>query len=180
MERRPIVTTFPSSDGAFRRAVERVSGAVKKPAKDELARRLKPLFPRVAIFERELAGEPPQLYVFRDGRYEAAPDDRWWEADGVASVCLDAATGRLTHVSPAYAAIMGAPLGDLVGRHYLEFVEPEAIDAAGAMFEALAADREVLTEAVIRRVDGTLIRIQLHAEREDGEIDVRYRLLPKD
>jgi PAS domain S-box-containing protein len=178
MERRPIVTTFPSSDGAFRRAVERVSGGARKLAKDELARRLKPLFPRVAIFERELVGEPPQLYVFRDGRYEVAREDRWWEAEGVATVCLSVETGRLTHVSPEYAAIMGALPDDLVGRHYLEFVEPDAVEAAGAMFEALATDREVITEAVIRRVDGTPVRIELRAAREDGEIDVRYRLLP--
>lgn len=179
MDRRPIVTTFPSSDGAFRRAVERVSVDATKRSKDELARRLMPLFPKVAVFERVLADEPPQLYVFRDGRYEADRDDRWWDTEGVAQVCLSAETGRLTSVSPEYAAIMGAKPGDLVGRHYLEFVLPEAVEAAGAMFDALANDREVVTEAVIRRVDGTPIRIQLHAAREDREIDVRYRLLPK-
>lgn len=178
MDQRPRVMAFPSSDGAFRRAVERVHVDGADQAKDELARRLRPLFPRVAVFERELADEPPALYVFRDGRYEAEPDDRWWEADDVAKVCLSATTGRLTTVSPEYATIIGTRPEELVGRHYLEFVEPDAVEAAGAMFEALANDREVTSEAVIRRVDGTAIRIQLHASREDGEIDVRYRLLP--
>ena len=177
MDRRPIVTTFPSSDGAFRRAVELVTARATKSAKDELARRLKPLFPRVAVFERSLAGEPPQLYVFRDGRFEVDLDDRWWEAEGVACVCLSASTGRLTYVSPEYAAILGADPDDLIGHHYLEFVLPEAVEAAGAMFDALANDREVQTEAVIRRVDGSPVRIQLHAVRQDGEIDVRYRRL---
>jgi PAS domain S-box-containing protein len=178
MSPRPIVTTIPSSDGAFRRAVERVATEAGGHAKEELARRLKPVFPRVAVFERSLTGEPPQLYVFRDGRYEADRDDRWWEAEGVACVCLSASTGRLTYVSPEYAAIMGAQPEQLVGRHYLDFVQPEAVDAASAMFDALANDREVITEAVIRRVDGTPVRIQLHAERQDGEVDVRYRLIP--
>jgi PAS domain S-box-containing protein len=178
MDSRPIVTTFPSSDGAFRRAVERVAAKAPARAKEELARRLQPLFPRVAVFERSLTGEPPQLYVFRDGRYEADPDDRWWEADGVACVCLSATTGRLTYVSPEYAAMMGAPPEQLVGHHYLDFVQPEAVESAEALFEALANDREVMTEAVIRRVDGTPVRIQLHAARQDGEVDVRYRLLP--
>lgn len=177
MEQRPRVTTFPSSDGAFRRAVERVSVGGPGRAKDELARRLRPLFPRVAIFERELAGEPPQLYAFRDGRYETEPHDHWWEADDVARVRLSAITGRLTMVSPEYAAILGTTPDVLLGRHYLDFVEPAAVEAAQAMFDALANDREVITEAEIRRVDGSPIRIQLHAARQNGEIDVRYRRL---
>ncbi|HET7182682.1 MAG TPA: PAS domain-containing protein [Candidatus Limnocylindrales bacterium] len=178
MEQRPIVTTFPSSDGAFRRAVERASGDATHPVKDELARRLQPMFPRVAVFERQLTGEPPQLYVFRDGHFSADHDDRWWDADGVACVCLSATTGRLTQVSPEYASIMGADPADLLGRHFLEFVQPAAVDAAEAMFDALSNDREVITEAVLRRVDGTPLRIQLHAARKDGEIDVRYRPIP--
>ena len=175
MDRRPIVTTFPSSDGAFRRAVERVRVDPGKRVKDELARRLRPLFPRVAVFERQLTGEAPQLYAYRDGRYEAEVDDRWWEAAGVARVCLSVTTGNLSEVSPEYAAIMGGAPEELVGRHYLDFVEPDAMDAARAMLEALANDREVITEAVVRRVDGAPIRIQLRASREGGEIDVRYR-----
>ena len=178
MDRRPIVTTFPSSDGAFRRAVERVDVGATPRAREELTKRLKPLFPRVAVFERELVGEPPQLYAFRDGRFERDVEDRWWDTEHVASVRLSAATGRLTSVSPEYAAIMGAAPADLVGRHYLEFVEPDALDAAGAMFDALANERELDSEAVIHRVDGTPIRIQLHASCEDGEIDVRYRRVP--
>ena len=177
MERRPIVTTFPSSDGAFRRAVERVNVHTVR-AKDELARRLRPLFPRVAVFERELTGEAPQLYVFRDGHFQSSPEDRWWEADGVACVCISATTGCLTSVSPEYAEIVRGDPHELIGRHYLDFVLPEAVDAAEALFEALTTDREVSTEAVLRRVDGSPVRIQLHAAREEGEIDVRYRVLP--
>lgn len=178
MDRRPIVTTFPSSDGAFRRAVERLAGKTE-PMKEELARRLKPMFPRVAVFERQLTGEAPQLYVFRDGHYEARSEDWWWEADGVACICLSAVTGRLTEVSDEYARIIGAAPDELVGRHYLDFVEPAALEAAKGMFDALANDREVVTEAVIRRVDGVPVRIQLRATRQDGEIDVRYRPVPQ-
>jgi PAS domain S-box-containing protein len=178
MDPRLIVTTFPSRDGAFRRAVERVDVDAAGDAKEELTRRLKPLFPRVAVFDRGLVGEPAQLYVFRDGRFQVDADGRWWEADDVACVCLSASTGRLTYVSPQYAAIVGAAPDELVGHHYLEFVLPEAVDAAEAMFDALAHDREVLTEAVVRRIDGTPVRLQIRAARQDGEIDVRYRLLP--
>ena len=36
-------------------------------------------------------------------------------------------------------------------------------------------DREVSTEALVRRADGTTLRIELHASRRNGAIDVRYR-----
>jgi PAS domain S-box-containing protein len=169
------VSTFPSSDRAFARVVDRVGAQTTATSREEVARRLRPLFPRVAVFEQQLTGEPIRLYVFRDGRYEAQPPDRWWDEPGVATVCLDAASGRLTKVSSEYAALMRAEPDDLIGRHYSEFVAPEAREVASGMFEALAEDREVSTSALVRRVDGTTVRIDLHASRQDGEIDVRYR-----
>jgi PAS domain S-box-containing protein len=169
------VSTFPSSDRAFKRVVEHVGADTTSTSKDEVARRLRPLFPRVAVFEQQLTGEPTRLYVFRDGRYEAKSTESWWDKPGVACVCVSASTGRLIDVSSEYAALMHAEPSDLVGRHYTDFVQPEARDAAGAMFEALTEDRDVSSEALIRRVDGTTVRIELHASREDGEIDVRYR-----
>ncbi len=171
------VSTFPSSDRAFKRVVEHVGADMTSTSKDEVARRLRPLFPRVAVFEQQLTGEPARLYVFRDGRYEPQPVDSWWDEPGVACVCLSASTGRLTKVSNEYAALMRAEPGDLIGRHYTEFVQPEARDAAGAMFQSLAEDRDVSTEALLRRSDGTTLRIELHATRQNGEIDVRYRPL---
>lgn len=170
-----VLSTFPSSDRAFQRAVERIAAAGDAQSKDELVRRLRPLFPRVAAFERQLTGERNHLYLFRDGRYETVSTDEWWRGDDVACVMISLQTGRLTHVSRAYAALMRADPEDLVGRHYTEFLQPDARDAARAMFEALAEDREIATEALVRRTDGTTLRIELHATRKDGEVDVRYR-----
>jgi len=172
------VSTFPSSDPAFRRVVERLHADRSSTAVDELTRRLRPLFPQVAIFEQQLTGEPTRLYVFRDGHFEANRTDRWWDAPGVACVCVDIGSGRLTDVSPEYAELMRSSPDDLVGRHYSDFVTPEARTAAEALFESLAEDREVSTEALVQRTDGTTLRIELHASRRDGDIDVRYRPLP--
>ena len=169
------VSTFPSSDRAFKRVVEHVGADTTSTPKDEIARRLRPLFPRVAVFEQKLTGEPARLYVFRDGRYEVEPADAWWEAEGVPCARISAATGLLSEVSVEYASLMHAEPADLVGRHYTEFVQPEARDAAAAMFQALIEDREVSSVALVRRVDGTTIRIEFHASRRNGEIEVRYR-----
>ena len=169
------VSTFPSSDRAFKRVVDHVGADTTSNSTEEVARRLRPLFPRVAVFEQHLTGEQARLYVFRDGHFELDSGERWWDEPGVACVCVSAASGQLTRVSSEYAALMHARPEDLIGRHYTDFVQPEARDAAAAMFEALTEDRDVSSEALIQRVDGTTVRIELHASRTDGEIDVRYR-----
>ena len=169
------VSTFPSSDPAFRRVVEHLGADRSSTTTDELTRRLRPLYPRVAIFKQQLTGEPERVYVFRDGRYELDRSERWWEEPGVACVIVDVDSGRLTEVSSEYADLMHAPRAELVGRHYSEFLQPEAREAATAMFESHVQDREVSTEALVRRADGTTLRIELHASRRNGEIDVRYR-----
>ena len=170
-----ILSTFPSSDHAFQRVVERIAADTGTSSKEDLARRLRPLFPRVAVFEGQLAGEPSRLYVFRDGRYELTTPDRWWEGDAVACIRLSIQSGRIVNVSREYAELIRADRDDLVGRHYTDFVQPEAREAAQTMFSALAENREVSTEALLRRVDGTTLRIELHASRLDGEINVYYR-----
>ena len=90
------VSTFPSSDPAFRRVVEHLGADRSSTTTDELTRRLRPLYPRVAIFKQQLTGEPERVYVFRDGRYELDRSERWWEEPGVACVIVDVESGRLT------------------------------------------------------------------------------------
>ena len=175
-----ILSTFPSTDRAFQRAVERLAADPGSATKDDLVERLRPLFPRVAAFERQLTGEPSHLYVFRDGRYEAARTNGWWKEPGVACVVISLQTGRLTRVSAEYADLMRADPQDLVGRHYTEFLQPEARLAAEAMFGALAESHEIATEALVRRTDGSTLWIELHATRRDGEVDVRYRPIPEE
>lgn len=177
--RRPPLplTTIPSDDPVFRRVVDRVAADSGARSPQELAERLRSLFPRVAVFERQLENERG-LYVYRDGRYQRRRSDRWWEEPGVACVCISAATGRLTHVSGEYADLMGANPEDLVGEHYSVFVVPEARAVADSMFEALRDQPEVRSEALVRRPDGSTLTIEFRAARENGEIDVRYRPMP--
>lgn len=175
----PLITVVPGRDRVLRRVVTDALRRVADPSPDELARKLRPLYPRVAVFRRQVSGESAHLYVYRDGHYEREQPDRWWEADGIPCVCLSATTGRLTRVTDEWAQLM---LGDpeaLLGRHYSEFVVPDAREAARAMFEALREQGEVRSEALVVRGDGTTLAIEFRAVREDGEIDVRYRPLAR-
>ena len=69
----------------------------------------------------------------------------------------------------------GPPIS--VGRHFVDFVQPEARAAAQAMFEAVSQFREVRSEALVRRPDGSTLAIEFRAIRTDGDIEVCYRPL---
>ena len=172
-----IVNTIPSQDAALRRVVDLVTAQGEGGTAADVAASLRPLYPRVAVFERQLSGERPQLYVYRDGRYEPENRERWWEAAGVACVHVDGATGRLVRVTGSWAELMRASAEELVGRHFVDFVLPEARAAAQAMFQAVSEEREVRSEALVARPDGTTLPIEFRAIRRDGEIEVCYRPL---
>jgi hypothetical protein len=173
------VNTIPSHDAVLRRVVERVTGTKPFQNAEQLADMLRPIYPRVAVFERQLSGETPLLYVYRDGRYE--PDrGAWWTATDVPCVRVSAASGVLTSVSGTWASLVRADQAALVGRHYTDFVQPEARAAAQAMFEVLGEEREVRSEAVVVRADGSPVPIEFRAVMTDGEIEVCYRPLDRE
>jgi hypothetical protein len=145
----------------------------------DLAARLRPLFPRIAVFERQLSGDHAHLYVYRDGRYEPEHTDDWWAVPGTPCVHVSAATGRLTAVTASHAELMHSKSTDLVGRHFVELLQPEARAAAQAMFEAVRDAKEVRSEALVQRPDGTTLAIEFRAVRVGDEIEVCYRPLER-
>jgi PAS domain-containing protein len=172
-----LVNTIPSNDVVLRRVVDRVTETDQPGTAADLAARLRPLYPKIAVFERQLSGERAQFYVYRDGRYEPERRDGWWEEPGAAWVHVSAGTGELTAVSGEWAELMRSDATKLVGRHFVDFVLPEARAAAQAMFEAVSQFREVQSEALVQRPDGTTLPIEFRAARKDGEIEVCYRPL---
>ena len=170
------VNTIPSHDAVLRRVVERVAASKPVQSAQQLADLLRPIYPRVAVFERQLSGETPHLYVYRDGRYE--PDrGAWWTEPDVPCIHVSPTTGLLTDVTGSWASLMRADKADLVGHHFTEFVQPEARDAAQAMFEVVNEEREVRSEAMVVRADGSAFAIEFRAVFVDGEIEVCYRPL---
>ena len=173
------VNTIPSHDAVLRRVVEVVTrGKAPPQSAQQLADALRPIFPRVAVFERQLSGESPHLYVYRDGRYEPERGS-WWTAPDVPCVHVSPSSGLLTAVTGSWASLVRADRADLVGRHFLDFVQPEARAAAQAMFEVVSEEREVRSEAVVVRVDRSTVPIEFRAITVDGEIEVCYRSLER-
>jgi hypothetical protein len=170
------VNTIPSHDAVLRRVVERVASSRQFQTAQQLADLLRPIFPRVAVFERQLSGEIPHLYVYRDGRYE--PDrGEWWTAPDIPCVHVSLSTGRLTSVARPLASLMRAAETDLIGRHFTDLVLPEARSAAQALFEVVSEEQEVRSEAVVVRPDGSTVAIEFRAIVLDGEIEVCFRPL---
>ncbi len=172
-----IVNTIPSSDVVLRRVVDSITEQGQPDSAAALAERLRPLYPRIAVFERQLSGERAQFYVYRDGRYEPEHPEPWWEAAGVPCVHVSAETGVLTSVSGEWAELMRAGEAELLGKSFVDFVLPEARAAALAMFDAVRQFHEVRSEALVRRPDGSTLPIEFRAMRRDGEIEVCYRPL---
>ncbi|HET9852139.1 MAG TPA: hypothetical protein VFP56_06495 [Candidatus Limnocylindrales bacterium] len=171
------VNTIPSHDAVLRRVVDRLTTTRPPQSAEQLADLLRPLFPRVAVFERQLSGERPLLYVYRDGRYEPERPDRWWEAAGAPCIRVSIDSGLLTSVTGPWAGLMRSDADELVGRHFLEFVQPEARAAAQALFEVVDEEREVRSEALVVRPDGSAFGIEFRAVRREDEIEVCYRPL---
>lgn len=68
MGRPPDVLSFPSADGPFGRLVRAIMATQRPRSPDDLARALRPRFPRVVVRRRTLSGEVSTTwYVFRDG-----------------------------------------------------------------------------------------------------------------
>jgi PAS fold len=161
----------------LRRVVDQAAADQHALTPDELAARLRPLYPRIAIFERQLSGELAHLYVYRDGRYEPERADAWWAVPGTPCVHVSATTGRLTAVTGSYASLMHADPSQLVGMHFVDFLLPAARAGAQALFEAVREAGEVRSEALVQRPDGTTLSIEFRAIRRGDEIEVCYRPL---
>jgi PAS domain-containing protein len=174
---RPAVSTVPSTDEVFRRVVEWTIDERAARTPDELAAALRPVFPRVTVFERQLEGQEAKLYAYRDGTFETTAGDPWWQAEGVAVHRVSRESGRLTSVTPAWAKLMLTDPENLIGRHFSDFVSPIMRPVARALFRLLRERHEIETQASVQRPDGSAIAIQIHAICGEHEVEVHTRPL---
>jgi hypothetical protein len=81
-------------------------------------------------------------------------------------------------VTDSWATLMRGVRDQLVGRHYSEFVLPEARAVAAELFDALRDNAEVRSEALLQRADGSTLAIEFRAVRVGETIQIHYRALP--
>jgi PAS domain-containing protein len=172
---KPIVRTIPSDDSGFREHVSRIVQRNHVTRPSVLQAQLASIFPKVVVRARELSGENPVWYVYRDGRWTPATDHRWWDAPNLPRITVDPG-GSITSANAGAMSLLG--LTDLTAqpRRFPELVAPGAIEQATELLRVVLDGNDLLATVLIRPVDGEAIACEVHASLADGGMDVTMRL----
>lgn len=164
----PRLLTIPTDDLAFAGFVRDIASRAPLARPDDLQARLVRLFPRVVVRARELSGEPLAWYVYRDGRWRAPADPRWWHRQGVPELRFDA-EGWLKRANPGARGLLGIQADD--HHHYSDFVAPGAGGDSSGLFRIVRDGRPLEATVLLRPIDGRMIACELRAEPDgDGAV----------
>src|SRR4051812_10502361 len=170
----PILRTIPSDDEGFREHVSALAARIAPERPSDLGARLRRLFPRVLVRERQLSGEPLTWYVYRDGAWSHEPDPEWWLAPNVPRMA-SALDGWITEANAGARGLLGLP--DAFGpRHFTDFVAPGTLEDATQLFEVVARGSAVTATVLAKPVDGNVIACEMHAERQGDTLVAFMRL----
>jgi PAS domain-containing protein len=171
----PRLITIPSADSPFRAHVERVRRRLAPAGPDQLETGLRRLFPRVVIRERELSGEGPIWYVYRDGGWRPSLTGPWWEAAGLPRIVVSP-EGWIEEASPSAADLLGIDASDVVSWHITDFVAPGTLDDAMALFAVIEEGQDFTATVLLRPSSGDVVAIDMHATRKGSQFAAVLRL----
>ena len=168
------MVSIPSTDIAFRVALQGALETDRPSSPAALERRIRHLYPDARAVARDLSGELHDVwYVYRDGRYRLWPDADWHEDAGVAWASFDL-QGTITAANHALEALVagGRPI---VGRQITEFMLPENEEIQRRQFEAVLRGEVLHSIGRARRLDGTSLTLEYVGRLIDGVIHGWYR-----
>ncbi len=165
---------IPSSDTAFQRHVERVAARHRPRAASEFEARLRRLYPRVLVRERELSGEAPGWYVYRDGRWlpQEAP---WWTAEDLPRLVMSV-DGWITDANAGARSLLGMGGDDLGTWHFSDFVPHGSAEDAQSLFEIIRDGHELAATILIQPHGAEPIALDLRTAHSRGRLTVVARL----
>lgn len=172
---RPSIRTIPSSDSAFREHVERLASRHPFESPHELAERLRRIFPRVIVRPRDLAGEPPAWYVYRDGAWRTDTMGPWWTDDNVPQLIISP-EGWIEGATATARSLLGIGAEDSDPRHVMDFIAPRSTEDADELFGLVVDGHELTGTVLIRPSHSEVIACDVHAERVGETIRVALRL----
>jgi PAS domain-containing protein len=168
------LVTIPSSDHAFKAHVEGLArDAAQGPA--GLERRLRRIFPRVVVRERELSSEPTVWYVYRDGRWQAPASQPWWEEDALPRIVLTG-EGWLVDISPTAAGLLGIDAAETEEHHFTDFIVPGTLQDALALFKLVERGSPLTATILLQPASGEVIAVDLHVARSGDDVAAVLRL----
>lgn len=171
----PFLKTIPSTDTAFREQVQRIRRRHGSLTPGDLEARLRRLFPRVVVVERQLSGEPPSWYVYRDGRWAPASPDAWWTDPGLprVGVSLD---GWVAEANAAARSVLNLPEAEVGSRHFTDFVAPGSLEDAEGLARVISEGHELRATVLMRPADGEVLACDMLARREGDRLVGIFRL----
>ncbi len=165
--------TIPSDDDAFDEHCHRLLARHGFTQPAQLQARLRRLFPRVVVRERELSGEPPAWYVYRDGGWRASSKRPWWLDRRVPRLVLGP-DGWLREANPAARTLLG--IADTEDAYYTDWVTPGTLEDAQTLFAVVVEGHPFEGTLLIRPTGGETIACQVRGEGHDAGILVWLRL----
>jgi PAS domain-containing protein len=170
-----VILTIPSTDLAFRAHVERLgaTGGHGDPA--ALETRLRRLFPRAVVRRRDITGERPAWYVYRDGGWRSDLTGPWWDASDLPRVAVSS-DGWMTEANATARGLLGIDAGDIGTRHFTDFVSPGALDDSMSLFTIVAEGNPLTATILLRPTSGETIAVDLHAWRDGDALRGAFRL----
>jgi PAS domain-containing protein len=169
------ILTIPSSDAGFKHHIENALKASGDATPEAFETRLRRVFPRAVVRQREISGEAPAWYVYRDGGWRASMTGSWWEQPGLPRVGVSR-DGWLSEANSTALGLLGVGRDDIGQRHFSEFVAPGTLDDSIELFRIVAAGNDLTATVVLRPAGGDVVAIDLHAWREGDSIVGVFRL----
>jgi len=166
---------IPSTDAAFRRYVDRLRGKISMRSPEELEARLRRVFPRAVVRRRDISGEAPAWYVYRDGGWRPSMIGSWWEQPGLPRVEVSR-EGWIERANVTALGLLGIGESELGARHLTDFVAPGGLEDSTALFGIVDQGNDLTATALLRPTSGDVIAIDLHAWREGGRLLGVFRL----
>jgi PAS domain-containing protein len=161
------IITIPTSDAAFSQMVKRLAEGTEASTPGALEATLRRIFPRAVVRAREISGEPPAWYIYRDGGWREAVAGPWWEASGLPRLRVTR-DGWVVEANATALGLLEIEPGDIATRHFTDFVLPGTVDDSLALFDIVDRGNALTATVLLRPSSGHVIAVDLHARR-DGD-----------
>jgi len=168
------VRVIPSSDTAFRKHVETLVSRDTFASADDLATRLRTLFPRVRVRASEVSDQHNVWYVYRDGVW-SGENANWWIDDHTPRVIVTK-DGWIEEANAPARAILGLAPCDAMPRFFTDFAAPGMLQDATDLFAVVAEGNELAVTIVLRPTSGEVIACDLRAWTIGEQIAAAFRL----
>jgi PAS domain-containing protein len=168
------LVTIPTDDRAFAEIAERLREGRDASSSSALQARLRSIFPRAVVRARELTGESPAWYVYRDGSWRSELDGPWWETPDLPRIAFTE-DGWLEEANSTAQGLLGLDSAELGSHHHTDFVAPGTLADSVALFGIIREGKDLTATVLLRPSSGYVLPVDMHAWREGDRLLAVFR-----